>query len=373
MDTTKTDICRICCNENDILYSLLNDAFTHYERLNDKLGDTNLKIDLSFGSSYICSQCLKELETCVNFLDKCEKANEVLASRSVDILKDSDDESEQLDKDIHVGAEICKEIEAPAESVAKCPECGSRRRCGHWAPPSAFVCPHCQKIFTRKFNFTLHLKRHIGQRDWPCPACGVRQLTRWQARNHCGPKKRLHCPIEGCSKSFTGTTNLNSHIHTHLGKRPYRCEECGKTFTAKNTLNNHERIHTGVKPFLCRLCGRQFATNKLAAHMRAHRGEGHAFACEAECRRTFASRRSLRQHRCSREPSDVKPHACALCPAKYVHRQSLKKHLRMMHAEFDKHSFRKVCRAYRAQGLGRAISPATKNKALRAIWVIELS
>ncbi|RVE43794.1 hypothetical protein evm_011565 [Chilo suppressalis] len=331
MNNFEENTCRICLQNKDTLFSLFRKikGSSPYEKL---LNKTKLQLNVVCGPSSICSQCLMELDTTVNFLDKCEKSNAILAAKSPEIVEDLNSVSEH-----HVDEEEISDLngeskEAPIEvDTAKCPECGSLRRCKHWAPLKTLICNFCQKAFTRKFNLKLHLKRHLGEKDWPCPKCGIRQLTQWLARRHCGPRPRRPCPVAGCDKSFTTNTNLNSHIRTHYGERPHACTECGKTFTTKNTLNDHLRTHTGVKPYMCPVCGRQFATNKLAAHLRAHAGAGHkAHAC-GSCARSFATHRALASHSLTHAPP-ARDHRCPRCPAAYQHPQSLRKHLRQRHA-----------------------------------------
>ncbi|CAH0399983.1 unnamed protein product [Chilo suppressalis] len=219
MNNFEENTCRICLQNKDTLFSLFRKikGSSPYEKL---LNKTKLQLNVVWGPSSICSQCLMELDTTVNFLDKCEKSNAILAAKSPEIVEHLNSVSEH-----HVDEEEISDLngeskEAPIEvDTAKCPECGSLRRCKHWAPLKTLICNFCQKAFTRKFNLKLHLKRHLGEKDWPCPKCGIRQLTQWLARRHCGPRPRRPCPVAGCDKSFTTNTNLNSHIRTHYGQR----------------------------------------------------------------------------------------------------------------------------------------------------------
>uniref|UniRef100_A0A8C9X318 C2H2-type domain-containing protein n=1 Tax=Sander lucioperca TaxID=283035 RepID=A0A8C9X318_SANLU len=80
------------------------------------------------------------------------------------------------------------------------------------------------------------------------------------------PKKRA-CICKFCSKGFSSAANLESHLRTHTGERPYG--SCGKAFSGLSNLEAHERVHTGEKPFHCDTCGKRFSeAGNLKKHQR---------------------------------------------------------------------------------------------------------
>ncbi|XP_066970937.1 longitudinals lacking protein, isoforms H/M/V-like isoform X28 [Macrobrachium rosenbergii] len=67
------------------------------------------------------------------------------------------------------------------------------------------------------------------------------------------PFPKVHqCPY--CSYSSPLVTNLNRHIRTHTGEKPFSCPHCPYSSTQKENLKSHIRIHTGEKPYACQQC-----------------------------------------------------------------------------------------------------------------------
>ncbi|KAK9764383.1 hypothetical protein K7432_008155 [Basidiobolus ranarum] len=52
-----------------------------------------------------------------------------------------------------------------------------------------------------------------------------------------------NCPV--CDKMFLRSDNLNRHIKTHTGEKPYRCEypDCHKQFSRSDELKRHFKVH----------------------------------------------------------------------------------------------------------------------------------
>lgn len=84
-------------------------------------------------------------------------------------------------------------------------------------PPSNLTtCEVCKKVFKRKEHLMQHLKSHVGLRPFKCDQVG-------------------------CNKSFSRKEHLMRHIVSHTGKKMFSCDFCHKFFSRKDNLNKHRR------------------------------------------------------------------------------------------------------------------------------------
>ncbi|XP_050293746.1 zinc finger protein 22-like [Anthonomus grandis grandis] len=107
---------------------------------------------------------------------------------------------------------------------------------------SGLICMICNKAFNNHTNLQIHMRTHTGDKPYMC---------------------------EVCNKSFSQSCNLVNHMRIHTGEKPFKCPHCDRAFTQSGNLNNHIRLHTDEKPFKCHFCDKAFVqSGNLNSHIR---------------------------------------------------------------------------------------------------------
>ncbi|KXJ76738.1 hypothetical protein RP20_CCG009068 [Aedes albopictus] len=117
-------------------------------------------------------------------------------------------------------------------------------------------CDVCSKSFKRKEHLMQHLKSHVGLRPFKCDETG-------------------------CSKSFSRKEHLMRHIVSHTGKKLFACPICRKYFSRKDNLNKHKKTHqqnSSSAPYHCTICSKHFY---IKGHFLKHK-QMHDMAKEAQ-------------------------------------------------------------------------------------------
>lgn len=165
-----------------------------------------------------------------------------------------------------------------------------------------YVCRVCEERFTTIRAYDMHMFTHPGE----CYTCG-RTFKRW--------------------------VNFSVHLKRHLNIRDHKCMHCSKRFVLRQNMLEHMRVHTGHAPLKCKICSKSFKRySNLIQHRNRHhlkvRPKDKDYICS--CGEVFHSQAKIAWHR---ETHDAKPKCCPYCRERFMHKNSLVRHIRLSHTD----------------------------------------
>lgn len=136
-----------------------------------------------------------------------------------------------------------------------------------------------------------------------------------------------------CGRSFRRWVNFSVHLKRHLNIRDHKCLHCTKRFVLRQNMLEHMRVHSGEAPLKCKICSKRFKRySNLIQHRNRHhlkvRPKEKDFICS--CGEVFHSQAKIAWHR---ETHDAKPKCCPYCRERFMHKNSLVRHIRLSHTE----------------------------------------
>uniref|UniRef100_A0A1Q3F481 C2h2-type zn-finger protein n=1 Tax=Culex tarsalis TaxID=7177 RepID=A0A1Q3F481_CULTA len=163
---------------------------------------------------------------------------------------------------------------------------------------STHKCSICGATNFSKAKLKLHMRRHMGDKQFACDSCPMRFYTKIELTLHTQTHTKIKNAIcDICGSRFTRKESLKLHVQrVHDGYRPHECSLCGLKFSLRYQLKRHMYTHTGEKPYKCQLCPQSYAqTNDLVKHMARAHGLDKPYQCD-RCDEGFRLMTDLRQH-----------------------------------------------------------------------------
>ncbi|XP_038214984.1 oocyte zinc finger protein XlCOF6-like [Zerene cesonia] len=198
-------------------------------------------------------------------------------------------------------------------------------------PKNYYYCGVCQKKFLKEKNLKAHNKSHQTNtgNSFSCGKCKETFGSEHDLNIHSAlHTKGNKWTCNKCLKEFEDRSRLRRHVRRHFECKRYACERCDKQFAELCALRRHARVHTGERrdrPHQCALCDKRYIhKSQLQTHMLSHSG---ARPCTCDtCGKSFPSRRLLASHRLVH--SDLKRYACSYCDKRFRHESTRNTHHR---------------------------------------------
>lgn len=183
---------------------------------------------------------------------------------------------------------------------------------------------------SRRKNETKEQRKDDSLLNFRCTLCQLKFASEmelvWHKKAHLlKDQNKKTCTY--CSKSFKKIFQLQNHIRTHTGDKPYVCHICAGAFSQESTLKTHMRKHSGIKPFKCGQCSESFnVSSALITHRLWKHSEGsRPFLCTF-CSKSFPTKSAVRKHETIHKSE--KKHCCSYCNKKFARADHLKSHLK---------------------------------------------
>ena len=240
---------------------------------------------------------------------------------------------------------------------------------------TGYSCKLCRKVYERKDKCTVHVKTHLGIKQFACTLCCAKFVCKSDVMkhircSHTNPRP-MQCPK--CPKRFRSKFDLTEHDNVHKGIKPYQCNDCGQSYHHKVSLQMHIKSHLPPQNLACEYCGKIFPfRTRLLSHIGSvhlknrrnfrcrfcynlysslavlndHIKTRHAttYTCEI-CSKTFKVASKYKAH--VLQHSNPKPFVCNVCNNRYASKAFLNEHL-LKHEGLRKHICQK-CGASFAQ------------------------
>ncbi len=170
-------------------------------------------------------------------------------------------------------------------------------------------------------------------------------------------------PCKKCGKRFAARKAMLAHMHMHVPKPYYVCNECGYKSTKKEFLMLHmSKRHVDAKGRSCKLCYRLFNTyEEVYQHMGEHLS-ANGKVCH-ECGKGYATLADLESHACASGQ-----HYCSHCGKLFKSKQAVDDHTRAVHSsKVDHGEIRPVNIKQARQNLSAAFGSESQQKQSRKV------
>ena len=118
-----------------------------------------------------------------------------------------------------------------------------------------YDCRYCGKLFKIHSQLKRHVRIHSYAKPYSCRHCSGCFTWHHQLKTHLLKSHNegtwFTCDI--CQKKFSSKQHYKVHVQRHEAVKPYVCSECPKRFYTAAELRQHHPVHSEYKQFSCGL------------------------------------------------------------------------------------------------------------------------
>uniref|UniRef100_A0A1B6D4J0 C2H2-type domain-containing protein n=1 Tax=Clastoptera arizonana TaxID=38151 RepID=A0A1B6D4J0_9HEMI len=195
-------------------------------------------------------------------------------------------------------------------------------------------CLHCGKLFGKNFDLQQHVRSHTGERPYQCVVCGRAFTQKSNVKKHMATHKVWPKPLRTLStpESEMIDADLKESLVNDSIDRSYHCQFCTAVFPNFYQLKTHRKQHSHHKVYKCiqKKCNETFEDLDLfLEHTTVVHADEAAFHCHL-CNKEFASLDDLGTHQYEhgvRPRPSHKSVTCKKCKSRFSSIETLEKHL----------------------------------------------
>ena len=121
------------------------------------------------------------------------------------------------------------------------------------------ICPICGRTFTLASSLIRHAYDH-EEKQYKCDACDYASHFESELKAHKIVHRKnpaFQCMVKNCGKWFMRKWELTVHIKKHDGK-VFKCDTCDFSTNLEKHLKEHQRKHSDDCAYQCKTCNKGF-------------------------------------------------------------------------------------------------------------------